>query len=35
VVDDLGHLGQIWREAGVEMADFESVIIDLLEGQYR
>src|SRR5262245_53191300 len=35
VVDDLGHLGQIWREAGVEMTDLESVIIDLLEGQYR
>ena len=35
VVDDLGHLGQIWREAGVEMTDRESVIIDLLEGQYR
>jgi hypothetical protein len=35
VVDDLGHLGQIWREAGVEMTDRESVISDLLEGQYR
>ena len=35
VVDDLGHLGQVWREAGVEMTDFESVITDLLEGQYR
>jgi hypothetical protein len=35
VVDDLGHLGQIWREAGVEMTDRESVINDLLEGQYR
>ena len=35
VVDDLGHLGQIWREAGVEMTDLESVINDLLEGQYR
>ena len=23
VVDDLGHLGQIWREAGVEMTDCE------------
>ena len=35
VVDDLGHLGQIWREAGVEMTDLESVINDLMEGQYR
>jgi hypothetical protein len=35
VVDDLGHLGEVWREAGVEMTDLESVITDLLEGQYR
>jgi hypothetical protein len=33
VVDDLGHLGEVWREAGVEMTDLESVITDLLEGQ--
>jgi hypothetical protein len=35
VVDDLGHLGQVWREAGVETTDLESVTNDLLEGQYR
>jgi hypothetical protein len=35
VVDDLGHLGQAWREAGVETTDVESVINDLLEAQYR
>ena len=35
VVDDLGHLGEVWREASVEATDVESVITDLLEGQYR
>ena len=35
VEDDLGHLGEVWREASVEATDVESVITDLLEGQYR
>ena len=35
VVDDLGRLGRVWREADFEAADFEAVVIDLLEGQYK
>jgi hypothetical protein len=35
VVDDFGRLGQAWREADVEHTDFETVILDLLEGQYN
>jgi len=34
VVDDLGRLGQIWREADVEATDLETVIQDLLDGRY-
>jgi hypothetical protein len=34
VIDDLGRLGRVWREADVEQADLETVIQDLLEGQY-
>jgi len=33
VMDDLGHLGRVWREA--DAVDLEAVIQDLLEGQYR
>ena len=35
VVDDLGRNGRVWREADVETADLETVILDLLDGQYR
>jgi hypothetical protein len=35
VVDDLGHLGCVYREADVETADLETVILDLLDGQYN
>jgi hypothetical protein len=35
VMDDLGELGRIWREADVEATDFETVVQDLLEGQYK
>jgi hypothetical protein len=35
VVDDLGRLGWIWREAEYETTDFETVILDLLDGQYK
>jgi hypothetical protein len=35
VVDDLGALGRVWREADEAHADLETVIIDLLEGQYK
>jgi hypothetical protein len=35
VVDDLGRLGRVWREADYEATDFETVVTDLLEGQYK
>jgi hypothetical protein len=35
VVDDLGRLGRVYREADVETTDLEAVILDLLEGQYK
>jgi hypothetical protein len=34
VVDDLGRLGRVWREADHETTDFETVATDLLGGQY-
>jgi hypothetical protein len=34
VVDDLGRLGRVWREADYEATDFETVVSDLLTGQY-
>jgi hypothetical protein len=34
VMDDLGRLGRIWPEADAEATDLETVIIDLLSGQY-
>jgi hypothetical protein len=35
VVDDLGRLGRIWRETDFEGTDLETVIGDLLTGQYH
>jgi hypothetical protein len=35
VVDDLGRLGRVWREADVEATGFETVVTDLLDGQYK
>ena len=35
VMDDFGRLGRVWREADVERTDLETVIQDLLEGQYK
>jgi hypothetical protein len=35
VVDDLGRQGRVWREADIETAELETVIHDLLEGQYK
>jgi hypothetical protein len=35
VMDDLGRLGQVWREADVGATDLETVIQDLLAGQYK
>jgi hypothetical protein len=34
VVDDFGHHGQSWRESNVGDTDRETVVCDLLEGQY-
>ena len=31
---DLGRLGSVWREADAEVTDLETVITDLLTGQY-
>lgn len=35
VVDDLGRLGRVWREADYEATDFETIVTDLLDGQYK
>jgi hypothetical protein len=35
VVDDFGKDGQVWREADIEDAHLEAVILDLLDGQYK
>ena len=35
VVDDLSRLGLVWREADVEATDFETIVMDLLVGQYK
>jgi hypothetical protein len=35
VLDDLGDNGRIWPEADGEVTDLETVILDLLEGQYK
>jgi hypothetical protein len=35
VVDDFGHLGRAYPEADVERTDLETVIGDLLSGQYK
>ena len=35
VEDDLGELGRIWPEADSESADFETIVTDLLTGQYK
>ena len=35
VVDDLGRLGRVWREADYDATDFETVVTDLLQGQYK
>jgi hypothetical protein len=34
VADDFGKTGRAWREADVETTDLETVIQDLLSGQY-
>jgi len=35
VVDDFGRNGRAYREADVETTDLETVIADLLDGQYQ
>lgn len=35
VVDDLGRLGRVWREADYEDTRFDTVVSDLLSGQYK
>jgi hypothetical protein len=35
VADDFGKLGRAWREADYEATDLETVIQNLLTGQYR
>jgi hypothetical protein len=34
VLDNLGRHGRVWREADAETTDLETVIADLLGGQY-
>src|SRR5437764_14943556 len=34
VLDDFGRIGSAWRETNVDETDLETVITDLLEGQY-
>lgn len=34
VLDDFGVLGRVWRETNEERTDRETVITDLIEGQY-
>ena len=34
VKDDLGRLGAVWREADAEATDLETVLTDLMSGQY-
>jgi hypothetical protein len=35
VLDDFGRQGRAWRETDVEATDLETVIADLLDGQYE
>jgi hypothetical protein len=35
VLDDLGRQGRVWRETDAEATDLETVITDLLGGQYK
>jgi hypothetical protein len=35
VVDDFGRSGRAWRETDVENTGLETVILDMLEGQYK
>ena len=35
VMGDLGRLGRVWWEADAEHTDLETVIRELVEGQYK
>lgn len=35
VLDDFARGGRVWREADAEATDLETVIVDLLDGQYK
>src|SRR4051812_43408378 len=35
VMDNLGHTGTVWREADAQCTDLETLIADLLNGQYK
>jgi hypothetical protein len=35
VVDDFGRHGRAWRETDAEATDLKTVILDMLEGQYK
>jgi hypothetical protein len=35
ILDDLGRRGRVWRETDAETTDLETMILDLLEGQYK
>lgn len=35
VVDDFGSNGRVYRETDADTADLETVIVDLLDGQYH
>src|ERR1700683_3309538 len=35
VLDDFGRSGRTWRKADVEATDLETVILDMLKGQYK
>jgi hypothetical protein len=35
VMDDLGRSGRVWPESDVEGTDLETVLTDLMAGQYR
>jgi hypothetical protein len=35
VAEDFGRLGRAWREADYESTDLETVLQDLMSGQYR
>jgi hypothetical protein len=35
VVDDPGRFGRVWREPDYEATDFETVVTDMLDGQYK